>query len=283
MKREVKTLCPYCGVGCGILATTDGNNLLKVRGDPSHPSNLGRLCQKGASVAQTVNVTTRLRFPMIRDARGTLGVVSSDTAVEHVSRELTSILQQDGPGAIAFYLSGQLTTESQYLASKFAKGCLRTNHVDSNSRLCMSSAASGMTLSLGSDGPPTCYADIELADTFFFVGSNAADCHPVVFDRVARRIERGRAECVVVDPRRTATAAAATLHLRVRPGTDRALLNGLLHLLHKWGKLDRAYIAGHTEGWAELEAMLADYPPEHVAVVCGVPVYDLVHAARIIE
>src|SRR5688500_18013856 len=283
MKREVKTLCPYCGVGCGILATTDGNNLLKVRGDPSHPSNLGRLCQKGASVAQTVNVTTRLRFPMIRDARGTLGVVSSDTAVEHVSRELTRILQQHGPGAIAFYLSGQMTTESQYLASKFAKACLRTNHCDSNSRLCMSSAAAGMTLSLGSDAPPACYADIELADTFFFVGSNAAECHPVTFTRVRQRIDKHGARCIVVDPRKTATAQAAQLHLPIRPGTDLALLNGLLHLLARDGKLDRSFIANHTEGWAELERILPQYSAENVARICGLDAAQLLAAAKVLS
>jgi sulfite reductase (NADPH) flavoprotein alpha-component len=122
-----------------------------------------------------------------------------------------------------------------------------------------------------------------MADTFFFLGSNAADCHPVTFGRVQRRIERGRAECIVVDPRRTATVAAATLHLPVKPGTDLALLNGLLHLLHRDGRLDYAYIAGHTEGWDAVEAMLADYPPERVAAVCGVPVYSLVHAARILS
>ena len=282
MKREVKTLCPYCGVGCGILATADGNNLLKVRGDPSHPSSLGRLCQKGASVAQTVNVTTRLRYPMIRDARGTLGVVSSETAVEHVSRELSRILQQHGPGAIAFYLSGQLTTESQYLASKFAKGCLRTNHVDSNSRLCMSSASSGMTLSLGSDGPPTCYEDIDLADVFLFVGSNAAECHPVVFDRAAERMRKRQAPCVVVDPRRTPTADRADVHLAVRPGTDLALLNGLLRAARDGGRIDRAFIAGHTEGWEPLNALLDEYPAPRVAEICGISEKDFRAAAEII-
>jgi sulfite reductase (NADPH) flavoprotein alpha-component len=282
MKREVKTLCPYCGVGCGILATTDGNNLLKVRGDPSHPSNLGRLCQKGASVAQTVNVTTRLRFPMIRDARGTLGVVSSDTAVEHVSRELTRILQQHGPGAIAFYLSGQLTTESQYLASKFAKACLRTNHVDSNSRLCMASASSGMTLSLGSDGPPACYEDIDLADAFLFVGSNAAECHPVVFDRVAERLRKRQARCVVVDPRRTPTAERADVHLAVRPGTDLALLNGLLRAARDGGRIDHAFVAAHTEGWEPLNALLDEYPAARVVEICGISENDFRAAADIV-
>lgn len=283
MRNEVRTLCPYCGVGCGILAKTDGSRITAVRGDPQHPANFGRLCQKGAMVAKTVDVATRLRHAMIRDARDSTPLaVAPAKAVAHVARKLDAILQAHGPQAIAFYLSGQLTTEAQYLFNKFAKGYLRTNHVDSNSRLCMSSAASSMSLSLGSDGPPTCYADIELADAFLFIGSNAADCHPITFNRVARRIERGRAECVVVDPRRTATARAATLHLPVRPGTDLALLNGLLHLLHRWGRVDAAFVAGHTEGWPQLEAMLADYPPQRVAEICGIRTFDVIHAARIV-
>jgi sulfite reductase (NADPH) flavoprotein alpha-component len=284
MSHEIRTLCPYCGVGCGILARSDGRRITGLRGDPHHPANFGRLCQKGSTVARTVDVATRLRHAMLRETRDASPVaVSTGKAVAHVARRLEAILQHHGPQAIAFYLSGQLTTEAQYLFNKFAKGFLRTNHVDSNSRLCMSSAASSMALSLGSDGPPTCYDDIELADAFLFVGSNAADCHPITFNRVARRIERGRAECIVVDPRRTPTAEAATLHLPVKPGTDLALLNGLLHLLHQWGRVDRAFVAGHTDGWPELEAMLADYPPQRVAEICGIRPYDLVHAARIIE
>ena len=265
MAHELKTLCPYCGVGCGLLAKTDGSRRHQGPRRPAPPGQLRQALRKGATVAQTVDVANRLRHAMVRPARGEAPLaVPAGKAIARVADGLNSILQSHGPQAIAFYLSGQLTTEAQYLFNKFAKGCLRTNHVDSNSRLCMSSAASGMTLSLGSDGPPTCYEDIELADAFFFIGSNAADCHPVTFGRVQRRVERGRAECIVVDPRRTATAAAATLHLPIRPGTDLALLNGLLHLLHRWNRLDRAFISGHTEGWAELEAMLPDYPPERV-------------------
>src|SRR5579864_5481582 len=193
--RDVKTLCPYCGVGCGLVATTDGRRILRVRGDGDHPANFGKLCPKGATSAQTIHVSRRLRYPMLREhkaAPGDFSVVRPATAIDHAARGLERILQSHGPGAIAFYLSGQLTTEAQYLANKFAKAYLRTNHVDSNSRLCMSSAASGMSLSLGSDGPPTCYADIDLADAFLFVGSNAAACHPIVFDRVTRRVEKGQ-------------------------------------------------------------------------------------------
>ena len=169
-------------------------------------------------------------------------------------RELDRILQQHGPGAIAFYLSGQLTTESQYLASKFAKGCLRTNHVDSNSRLCMASAASGMTLSLGSDGPPTCYADIELADAFLFVGSNAAECHPVMFDRVAERLRSGGAQ---VHRRRSPPHRDRRGRRRApapsSPAPTWRCSTACSGCCATPDKLDRAFIAAHTEGWDELE------------------------------
>ena len=281
--REVKTLCPYCGVGCGLLAATDGRRLLRVRGDPDHPANFGKLCAKGATVAQTVNVRTRLRYAMLRDSAGAAPtVVSAETAVARAANGLERILQTHGPGAVAFYLSGQLTTESQYLANKFAKACLRTNHVDSNSRLCMASAASGMALSLGSDGPPGCYDDIDLADAFLFIGSNAAECHPVVFERVLDRMQSSGARCVVADPRRTRTAEAATVHLPVKPSTDLALLNGLLRLLRDWGSVDRSFIAAHTDGWDELDRLLDDYPPARVAAVCGVDEAQLVKAARML-
>jgi anaerobic selenocysteine-containing dehydrogenase len=281
-RRDVKTLCPYCGVGCGIIATAEGDRLIKVRGDPKHPANFGRLCQKGATVGLTVHAPTRVHYPMIRDVGGKLQIVSTQTAVDRVAAELGRILQQHGPDAIAFYLSGQLTTESQYLASKFAKACLRTNHVDSNSRLCMASAASGMHLSLGSDGPPTCYEDIELADAFMFVGSNAAECHPVVFDRVVDRLRHSQARCIVVDPRRTPTADAAHVHLPVKPGTDLALMNGLLRLVRDAGKLDQEFIERSTEGWNELNALLDRYPLEHVAETCNISRADILAAARIL-
>ncbi len=280
---DVKTLCPYCGVGCGLVATTDGERLLSVRGDPDHPANFGRLCPKGATVAQTVDVTTRLRSAMVRDrAADPFRPRPAADAVRHVADRLDRVRQAHGPQAIAFYLSGQMTTEAQYAFNKFAKAGLGTNHVDSNSRLCMSSAAAGMTLSLGSDGPPTCYADIDLADTFLFVGSNAADTHPVTFGRVERRMERPTSRMVVIDPRRTATARAADVHLAIRPGTDLTVLNGLMYLLDVWHKTDDAFIAAHTEGWADVAALSSDYPPSRVAQACGISVTDLVNAAHLI-
>ncbi|WP_428938387.1 molybdopterin oxidoreductase family protein [Fontivita pretiosa] len=281
-RRDVRTLCPYCGVGCGIIATTAEQRIVRVRGDPDHPANFGRLCQKGATVALTVHAPNRLHYPMLRQADGSLAIVSTETAVEQIARSIEQILQHHGPGAMGLYLSGQLSTESQYLAAKFARACLRTNHVDSNSRLCMASAASGMSLSLGSDGPPTCYADIELADAFMFVGSNAAECHPVLFDRVRDRLRSGHARCVVVDPRRTSTAEAADVHLAIRPGSDLALLNGLLRLARDAGRLDRSFIQSSTEGWDELNELLEHYPPQRVAELCGIRVDGLASAARIL-
>jgi anaerobic selenocysteine-containing dehydrogenase len=281
--HDVKTLCPYCGVGCGLIATTDGERTLSVRGDPDHPANFGRLCPKGATVAQTVDVTTRLRSAQLRDRTADpFRPVAPADAIRHVAERLDRILQSHGPQGIAFYLSGQMTTESQYAFNRFGKGTLRTNHVDSNSRLCMSSAAAGMTLSLGSDGPPTSYADIEHADTFVFVGSNAADTHPVTFGRVQRQMERPTSRMVVIDPRRTETAKAADVHLAIRPGTDLTVLNGLMYLLDVWKKTDARFIAAHTEGWDAVRALSTDYPPSRVAEACGISVTDLVNAAHII-
>jgi sulfite reductase (NADPH) flavoprotein alpha-component len=281
LAKELKTLCPYCGVGCGLLATTDGVTISKVRGDPKHPANLGKLCPKGGTVAQTLDVPTRLKQAMIRTREAGFTPVAPSRAIERTAAKLRHVLDTYGPESVAFYLSGQMTTEAQYVAGKFAKAVLRTNHCDSNSRLCMSSAAAGMTLSLGSDGPPACYEDVDVADAFLFVGSNAAECHPVTFGRVKERLDRG-AKCVVVDPRKTLTAQAADVHLAVRPGTDLALMNGFLHLFAKWDKLDAAFVANHTEGWDDLAALLPDYPPERVARTCGVTEQDLLAAAKLL-
>jgi len=279
---DKKTLCPYCGVGCGIIATTEGDRLIKLRGNPKHPANQGKLCMKGALVGRTLESPTRLGRAMIRGATYALAPTSSEHAITEVATRLARIRREHGPEAIAFYLSGQLTTEAQYLANKFAKAYLGTNHVDSNSRLCMASAAAGMMLSLGADGPPVSYADIELADTYVFIGSNAADCHPIMFERVAKRVKKDGARAIVVDPRRTETASIASLHLPIRPGTDLPLLNGLLRLLADEGKIDEAFIAQHTEGWEALRTLLDEYPAPRVASMCGVSEGQIREAARIL-
>ncbi|MFJ7995561.1 molybdopterin-dependent oxidoreductase [Streptomyces sp. NPDC096310] len=282
---QVRTVCSYCGVGCGILldvgAGPDGRRtVLKASGDPAHPANRGRLCTKGATSAALLTAPGRLTTALVRAERGDEPVPSpTDAAVKETARRLRAILDEHGPDAIAFYVSGQMTLEAQYLANKLAKGFLRTNRIESNSRLCMASAGSGYKLSLGADGPPGSYEDFEHADVFLVTGSNMADCHPILFLRLMERVRAG-AKLIVVDPRRGATAAKADLFLQIRPGTDLALLNGLLHLLVENGRTDPGFIAEHTEGWEEMPAFLAEYPPAKVAEITGIPEADIRRAAE---
>ncbi|WP_458336938.1 molybdopterin-dependent oxidoreductase [Streptomyces sp. 372A] len=282
---QVRTVCSYCGVGCGmvldIAAGPDGRRtVLKASGDKAHPANAGRLCTKGATTADMLAAPGRLTTALMRPERGAEPVpVGVDEAVASTARRLREVIDTHGPDAVAFYVSGQLGLEAQYLANKLAKGFVRTNRVESNSRLCMASAGSGYKLSLGADGPPGSYDDLDRADVFLVIGSNMADCHPILFLRLLDRVKAG-AKLIVVDPRRTATADKADLFLRVNPGTDLALLNGLLHLLHADGHTDPAFIAAHTEGWEAMPEFLADYPPAAVAQITGIPEDDLRLAAR---
>src|SRR5690606_23052942 len=191
-----------------------------------------------------------------------------DDAIAETARRLSDIVAIHGPDAVALYVSGQMSLEAQYLATKLAKGYLRTSHMESNSRLCMAGAATGYKQSLGSDGPPGSYEDFDRADVFFVSGSNMADCHPILFLRMMDRVKAG-ARLIVVDPRRSATADKADLFLQVRPGSDMALLNGLMHLLQRNGHTDPDFIARYTEGWDELPAFPDDYTPERVAAITG--------------
>ncbi|HEX2214007.1 MAG TPA: molybdopterin-dependent oxidoreductase, partial [Mycobacterium sp.] len=240
-----RTACSYCGVGCGmeVHTATDGDTgkqvIARVLGDKLHPSNFGRLCTKGATHAEMMRAREgRLTTAFIRPGRGEeLLPTPVDEAVAEAGRRLRVIVDEHGPDAVALYVSGQMSIEAQYLATKLAKGFLRTVHLESNSRLCMASAGTGYKQSLGADGPPGSYADFDCTDLFFVIGSNMADCHPILFLRMADRLRAG-AKSIVVDPRRTATAERADLHLQIRPGTDLALLNGLLHLLVADGAID---------------------------------------------
>ena len=278
--RSVKTVCPYCGVGCGMILHVENNRVVKVTGDKEHPANFGRLCAKGFTSAEPLTSTGRLAFAQMRDQRSDgWKQISLTTALEQTAGRLQKIIAQHGPDAVAFYVSGQISMESQYLANKLAKGFLRTNNIDSNSRLCMSSAASGYKLSLGADGPPGSYQDIDRLDCALVIGSNMADCHPILFLRLLDRRRLG-AKIIVVDPRRTATADKADLFLQIKPGTDLALLNGLLHLLEKAGQVDADFIACHTEDWEELRKLLAAYPPAHVAKITGLGEADIRTAAK---
>ncbi|MER7187263.1 bifunctional nitrate reductase/sulfite reductase flavoprotein subunit alpha, partial [Streptomyces hyaluromycini] len=219
---------------------------------------------------------------LLRPERGEEAVPSAvDAAVAETARRLRAIVDEHGPDAVALYVSGQMSLEAQYLANKLTKGWLRTNNIESNSRLCMASAGTGYKLSLGADGPPGSYQDLDKADVFLVIGANMADCHPILFLRLMDRVKAG-AKLIVVDPRRTATAAKADLFLQVKPGTDLALLNGLLHLLYENGHTDPDFIAAYTEGWEAMPEFLADYPPAAVAEITGIPEADLRAAARLI-
>ncbi|WP_432117951.1 molybdopterin-dependent oxidoreductase [Streptomyces sp. bgisy032] len=285
--RQVRTVCSYCGVGCGLVLDVatgpDGRRtVLRASGDKAHPANAGRLCTKGATTAEMLAAPGRLTTALVRDDRGAEGVPTpvADAVAETAAR-LRAIVDEHGPDAVAFYVSGQMSLEAQYLANKLAKGFVRTNRIESNSRLCMASAGTGYKLSLGADGPPGSYEDFDRADAFLVIGSNMADCHPVLFLRMMERVKAG-APLIVVDPRRTATAAKADLFLQIRPGTDLALLNGLLHLLHDGGHTDPDFVAAHTEGWEAMPAFLTGYGPAAVAAITGIAEDDLREAARLI-
>ncbi|MEU9808811.1 bifunctional nitrate reductase/sulfite reductase flavoprotein subunit alpha [Mycobacterium sp. NPDC050853] len=251
-----------------------------VEGDALHPSNHGRLCTKGATHAQLMATDGRMTTAHIRPARGSEPVPTPLAATTtDAGRRLRQILDTHGPDAIALYVSGQMSLEAQYLANKLAKGYIRTAHIESNSRLCMASAGTGYTQSLGADGPPGSYSDIEQSDLFLVIGANMADCHPILFLRMADRLGSG-ARLIVVDPRRTATAERADLFLQITSGTDLALLNGLLHLLVESGDIDQEFIAEHTEGWPGMPQFLAAYSPSAVAAVTGLAEDDIRTAAR---
>ncbi|MCC2032367.1 bifunctional nitrate reductase/sulfite reductase flavoprotein subunit alpha [Microbacterium allomyrinae] len=284
--RVVRTVCSYCGVGCGISVTAThagpGHPLAisKVAGDASHPTNGGRLCTKGATHAELMQAPGRMTSAHVRPSRGEDAVpVPLTDAVTDAGRRLRAIVDEHGPDAVAVYVSGQMSMEAQYLSNKLVKGYLRGIHIESNSRLCMASAGTGYKQSLGADGPPGSYEDFDRADLFFVIGSNTADCHPILFLRMADRLKQG-AKLIVVDPRRTATAERADLFLQIAPGTDLALLNGLLHLLVESGDIDQEFIAAHTEGWEQMPAFLADYAPAHVAELTGLDEDDIRTAAR---
>ena len=285
--RQTRSTCPYCGVGCGVVIESTGNQITGVRGDPEHPANRGRLCSKGASLHQTVSAgvtrQTRLLQPMRRLHRGAAPqVVGWDGAMDFAATALAQIVIEYGPDAVGFYISGQLLTEDYYVFNKLAKGLLGTNNIDSNSRLCMSSAVAGYKQSLGSDAPPTCYDDIALAHCIFIAGANPAFAHPVLFRRIedAKRANPDL-KIIVVDPRHTDSAEMADLHLAIQPGTDVLLFHGMLHLMLWEGWTDAAFIAAHTSGFDDLKATVRDCTPALVAQTCGISQQDLLTASRL--
>jgi assimilatory nitrate reductase catalytic subunit len=247
--RATRTTCPYCGVGCGVLATADGNGGAAISGDPEHPANFGRLCSKGSALGETLGLEQRLLYPMIRCSKGVMERVAWTDALDHVAHRFAHIIARDGPGAVAFYLSGQMLTEDYYVANKLMKGFIGSANVDTNSRLCMASSVAGHRRAFGADTVPGCYEDLDEADLLVLVGSNAAWCHPVLFQRMLANKQRRGARIVVIDPRRTDTAGDADLFLGLKPGTDTALFSGLLVHLADTGALDHDYVERHTGGF----------------------------------
>ena len=267
----INTTCPYCGVGCGVSATPEAGGLAPVAGDPGHPANQGRLCVKGAALHETLGTAGRLLRPQVRGRE-----VGWDQALDAVADGLDQVLREHGPDAVGFYLSGQLLTEDYYVANKLAKGFIGTPHVDTNSRLCMSSAVAAHKRAFGADGVPACYEDLELADLLVIVGANPAWNHPVLYQRMRAAARDGR-RVVVIDPRRTATCELADLHLPLKPGSDGLLFNGLLAWLADHDALDQAYLEAHTEGFAKsLAQARADVPDwQALAQGCDLPWADI--------
>jgi ferredoxin-nitrate reductase len=279
VSAEVHTQCPYCGVGCGLIASVEGERLMAVKGDPHHPVNRGATCRKPLRLPDAVHAPDRALTPQWRDdAEARWEPVTWRKAVPRLAGRLRAIADEHGADAIAFYISGQLLTEDYYVVNKLAKGFLGTNNIDSNSRLCMSSAVAGYTGALGSDGPPASYADIARADCLLLLGTNTAACHPIVWAKIRARQAEG-AKLIVVDPRRTPTAEAADLHLPVRPGADLPLLAAMLFVLDAEGLVDRAFVEHRTEGWEEALEVAHRWPPARAAEVTGVPAGQIVEAA----
>jgi assimilatory nitrate reductase catalytic subunit len=264
---SVRTTCPYCGVGCGVVAKPDGRGGAQIAGDLEHPANRGRICSKGAALGETLSLEDRLLHPEIDGRR-----VSWDTALATVADGFRGIIDRHGPDAVAFYVSGQLLTEDYYAANKLIKGFLGTANIDTNSRLCMASSVAGHKRAFGSDTVPGLYEDFEQADLVVLVGSNLAWCHPVLFQRLeAAKRERPAMKIVNVDPRRTETCGIADLHLALRPGSDVALFNGLLAELNRRGVVAKDFVDRHTAG---LDSALAAAEASDLAE-CDLPAADL--------
>ncbi|MDJ0601974.1 MAG: nitrate reductase [Crocosphaera sp.] len=293
MTNSTKTVCPYCGVGCGLEVLppaqpgkpvnrdSEGNPIWQVRGDRQHPSSLGKVCVKGATVSESL-AKSRLKYPMMRDSLDEeFRRVSWDEALNAIVNRIQTVRFTQDPDAFCMYGSGQFQTEDYYIAQKLFKGFLGTNNFDANSRLCMSSAVAAYTQSFGSDGPPCCYEDLELTDCAFLIGTNTADCHPIVFNRLRVHHKKNRkVKMVVVDPRRTQTAEAADLHLAIKPGTDIDLFNGIAHLLMRWGRIDTFFMDECTQNFSAYADVIRHYHPELVARNCGIPIDELEKAAK---
>lgn len=281
MTRTVNSICSYCGTGCGIHLETDGQRIISLSGNPSHPTNQGKLCSKGRELHHTVRTDDRLLRPQLRTSLDApFAPVDWDTALDYGAAKFAKIIQEHGPDAVAFYVSGQLLTEDYYVFNKLMKGFIGSNNIDTNSRLCMSSAVAGYKRAFGADGPPTCYADIELAESYFIIGANPAYAHPIVFRRMeAAKEANPNLKIVVADPRRTDTCSIADLHLPLKPGTDVPLLQAMLNVIVWEGLVDQDYIEQHTQGFDDIAEQVRSMTPRKAADICGLDAADIVKAA----
>ena len=286
IQMETKATCCYCGVGCGVIVQSNGEKITGVRGDPDHPANFGRLCTKGStlhlSARPALQQQARALYPELRVTRDMPRARASwDKSLNFITEKIADTIRRHGPDSVGFYISGQLLTEDYYVFNKLSKGLIGTNNIDTNSRLCMSSAVAGYKQTLGADAPPACYEDIDLAELIFIAGSNTAYAHPILYRRIEdARKKNPKLKVIVADPRRTDTAREADLFLPILPGTDVALFNGMLHICLWEDLIDTAYIDAHTEGFAELKRTVRDYTPKSVAETCGISEDDLIQAAR---
>lgn len=270
--ESVRTTCPYCGVGCGILATPQPDGAISIQGDPDHPANHGRLCSKGAALGETLDRDGRLLHPHVDGAQ-----TDWETALATTAQRLQGIIDRHGHEAVAFYVSGQLLTEDYYVANKLMKGFIGSANIDTNSRLCMSSAVAGYKRAFGADAVPCSYTDLEQAELIVLVGSNAAWCHPVLYQRIVQaRQDNPALQLVVIDPRRTPTCETADLHLAIAPGTDHSLFNGLLVYLEQQGRRDASFVEQHTGGVKEALAAAQQHGDLWaIAERCGISITQL--------
>lgn len=272
MTEQVKTTCPYCGVGCGLLVQQQDGDI-RIQGDPQHPSNFGRLCSKGAALAETIDLDGRLLNPRLHGRES-----DWDEALQAVADGFGKIIREHGPDAVAFYVSGQLLTEDYYVANKLMKGFIGSANIDTNSRLCMSSAVASYKRAFGTDSVPCSYEDLERAKLIVLTGSNTAWCHPVLFQRIVKaKQDNPDLQVVVIDPRRTATCDIADLHLPLQPGSDAVLFNGLLAYLEQHGELNEAFTSQHCEGVEEAltAARQSATNIQHISSICHLPEQDL--------
>lgn len=285
LSKSYKTTCSYCGVGCGIIVDKNHDGTLKVKGDPDHPTNKGMLCSKGMNLHYVAQDTSdRILHPQMRWSKNhPMKNVSWDTALDRAAAVFKSIIKKHGPDSVGFYVSGQCLTEEYYLVNKLTKGFIGTNNIDTNSRLCMSSAVVGYKKSIGDDNVPIAYDDIELADTFLITGANPAWCHPILFRRLEKHKEDNpNTKIIVIDPRKTQTCAIADLHLQILPGTDVVLHNAIAKRLIDKNKVDKKFIKESTNNYEQLKKLVSETSIAEAAKICGISAADIKLAAQYI-